>query len=234
MPKSEKKEDIMLSPDYIERNRPDYAIFCQFMGDRLKKLRKAANITQQKMGDSIGIDRSVISDWENGTPISSYWVDKVSEYFHISPSFFFDDNLPYICDIDIYETTKPKKASEDISFHHAQAVIDGKIQNMKKRTVIPKEHVPINLVIFYLPSAKGDTPYVAKINPTLKKSGNYIVADNRGELHLCEFKGANSPTEYSFIKRDVKATERRIMVPKKNKDRIFENLGKAITISFEI
>jgi transcriptional regulator with XRE-family HTH domain len=43
-----------------------YAVFMQTMGDRIKILREAKNLTQFELGGLCGVTKSAVSQWEDG------------------------------------------------------------------------------------------------------------------------------------------------------------------------
>jgi len=44
----------------------DYAYGMETMGDRIKLLRQARNLTQEQVAKACGITKSAVSQWENG------------------------------------------------------------------------------------------------------------------------------------------------------------------------
>ncbi len=65
------------------QNRP---VRCRF-GDRLRALRKRNRLTQTQLADYLGIDRSHISELENGHKnVSLTLLDVIAQGFHVSLS----------------------------------------------------------------------------------------------------------------------------------------------------
>lgn len=57
-------------------------------GENIKRYRKAQNLTQQEIGDLLGISKSSVSKIERGTTVNlkSEHVDKLCKLFNCSPS----------------------------------------------------------------------------------------------------------------------------------------------------
>lgn len=61
------------------------------LGERIKQLRKEANISQEKLAELASLDRTYINSVENGRRnISIINIDKIANAFNISLSDFFD------------------------------------------------------------------------------------------------------------------------------------------------
>lgn len=55
------------------------------VGKKIKELRKAANLTQEQLAQGIGVKRSVISKYENGTIEPSFTqIKKIADFFNVS------------------------------------------------------------------------------------------------------------------------------------------------------
>lgn len=64
----------------------------QTIGSKIRELRKQQNITQEKMGSDLNIDRSIISRWESGKMEPTIeQLKMISNYFKIPISLFFDE-----------------------------------------------------------------------------------------------------------------------------------------------
>ena len=61
--------------------------YCNF-GDILRQLRKANNLTQQELGNRIGLSKAVISKYENciGYPTFDILI-KIANYFNVTTDF---------------------------------------------------------------------------------------------------------------------------------------------------
>lgn len=51
---------------------PDWTPARRALGERLRSLRRAAGLSQQAVGEMIGVDRRTVSGWEWGTSVPSY------------------------------------------------------------------------------------------------------------------------------------------------------------------
>jgi len=65
------------------------------LGNRLKELRKAANLTQQELGDMINVTKVSICCYEKGTRIPSLeTINDLANVFHV--------NVDYLLGHDVY------------------------------------------------------------------------------------------------------------------------------------
>ena len=57
-------------------------------GEKIKQLRKTANMSQEKLADSLGLSRQAVSRWEtdNAIPETSV-ILKLSELFHVTTDY---------------------------------------------------------------------------------------------------------------------------------------------------
>ncbi|MGK9319607.1 helix-turn-helix domain-containing protein, partial [Melissococcus plutonius] len=67
------------------------------MGDRIKRLRIEANLTQEELGKKVGLKRAAINKYEKGNVenMKRSVVEKMSFIFNVSPSYLMalDNNL---------------------------------------------------------------------------------------------------------------------------------------------
>lgn len=62
------------------------------IGERVRKLREVRDISQNELGDAIGVRQTTISEIERGGNQPSVLVlRKLAEYFGVKPGFFLDD-----------------------------------------------------------------------------------------------------------------------------------------------
>ena len=65
------------------------------LGERIRNLRKSKNITQEELAKMIGVKRSVISKYENGSVnISTNNLLEISKALEVDPSVLLDWNRP--------------------------------------------------------------------------------------------------------------------------------------------
>lgn len=79
-------------------------------GDIIKKLRKDHNLTQEQLGDILGVQKSAIAKYENGRVenLKRSTIQKMATYFNVSPLLFlgYDDIDPKLD--NLYEvSTQP-------------------------------------------------------------------------------------------------------------------------------
>lgn len=72
-------------------NDQDY-IKLKFLGDKIKNLRNARNISQEKLAEITGLDRTYISGLERGLRNPSYLVlQRIAKELNIKEACFFED-----------------------------------------------------------------------------------------------------------------------------------------------
>ena len=58
-------------------------------GEKLRKLRKESGLTQKQLADRLGLAKSIVSYYENGSRYPSYDVlVKLARIFHVSTDYF--------------------------------------------------------------------------------------------------------------------------------------------------
>ena len=76
-------------------------------GDRIKKLRKEKGLTQQELGELLGVQKSAIAKYENGrvSNLKKETIAKLADIFHVSPNYLLGIEEPaapfYSSNIDI-------------------------------------------------------------------------------------------------------------------------------------
>lgn len=63
-------------------------------GDIIKKLRKEKGLTQQQLGNLLGVQKSAIAKYENGrvSNLKKETISKLAEIFNVSPNYLLDIN----------------------------------------------------------------------------------------------------------------------------------------------
>lgn len=62
------------------------------LGDRIREARKKASLTQAELAEKIGVKRSVISKYENGSISPKYdTIMKIAEVLNVLPYDLYDD-----------------------------------------------------------------------------------------------------------------------------------------------
>ncbi|MGN1181991.1 MAG: helix-turn-helix domain-containing protein [Faecalibacillus sp.] len=58
-------------------------------GERIKKLRKERGLTQQELGQMLGVQKSAIAKYENGRVpnLKKETIAKLAEIFHVTPNY---------------------------------------------------------------------------------------------------------------------------------------------------
>lgn len=72
-------------------------------GERIKKLRKEHKMTQEQLGNLLGVKKSAVAKYENNrvSNLKKETIQKLSEIFNVSPSYFLGfetDNQPLVSD----------------------------------------------------------------------------------------------------------------------------------------
>ena len=69
------------------------------LGCRLRELRKENHLTQEKLGEILGVSKVSISGYENGNRIPSLEIlNKIIDFFGISSDFLLGRELNVICE----------------------------------------------------------------------------------------------------------------------------------------
>ena len=79
-------------------------------GEKLKLLRKANKITQEKLSKIINVDRSSIGKYETGTTPSIDIIIKIASFFNVTVDYLLNDNNEFdVFSINGIEPIKTKK-----------------------------------------------------------------------------------------------------------------------------
>lgn len=86
------------------------------MGEKIKLLRKQKGLTQQELGDKLGVKLQTISKYENGVVVNIKMetLEKMAKLFDVSPSDLLDDvaddyfsNVAqYVRELEIHEEVR--------------------------------------------------------------------------------------------------------------------------------
>lgn len=120
------------------------------MSDRIKELRLAAGLTQEELGEKLGLQKSAIAKYENGRVenIKRSTIQAMAELFGVSPSYVlgFDDEhadaQPYYLDPETAQlaqelATRPEMqimfdATRDLSKEDIE-IVTALIEKMSKK-----------------------------------------------------------------------------------------------------
>jgi len=115
------------------------------MGNRIRDLRIAAGLTQEQLGEKVGLQKSAIAKYENGKTenMKRSVIKKMAEVLGVSPAYLmgFEDDAPYYIDPEAAELAKEIAnrndlrilfdATRDISAEE-MAVIIKMVEGLKK------------------------------------------------------------------------------------------------------
>lgn len=110
--------------------------------NRIKELRKAVGISQQKLAEAIGATQRNISYWETGIEINASYAAKIANYFDVSVDYLLglEDDFGH-------------KTSDDVIKRPQYDITDRQLQDLVKlfgvMTELQKAHV-IGYIIAYL------------------------------------------------------------------------------------
>lgn len=93
------------------------------LGDKIRSLRKAKNISQEVLAQYLGISFQAVSKWENGDTMPDVtMIPAIASFFEVSTDELFDFNrletekkVQQACwDIAEYRYTEPERAEQDL------------------------------------------------------------------------------------------------------------------------
>lgn len=66
------------------------------LGDKMKKLRKRDNITQEELAEKIFVSRQTISNWENNKSYPSIdFINSISKFFNVTIDYLISEDVNY-------------------------------------------------------------------------------------------------------------------------------------------
>lgn len=69
------------------------------LGQKIVKLRKERNLTQEELGNALNCSRQAIQKWEHDINLPDvYKLKELAKYFNVSVNYFFDDSFDIKCD----------------------------------------------------------------------------------------------------------------------------------------
>ena len=155
------------------------------IGERIEKLRKQKEVTQQEMADALGVDRVTISQWEKGTrDIKTGNMVSVAEYLGVSCDYLLGRVRAAAPDDFIQETVRRFGLSDDslnalkeLNTHHG--VEDDDVARIKAKQAAKKEDLSSpHLTMDELDAARKIEQYesnqkvLAMLNVTLTKTAS--------------------------------------------------------------
>lgn len=88
------------------------------MGKRIRDLRIAKGLTQEQLGDIVGLQKSAIAKYENGKTenMKRSVIQLMADALGVSPSYLmgFEDDAPYYIDSEAAEYAKEIANREDL------------------------------------------------------------------------------------------------------------------------
>lgn len=74
-------------------------------GERLKELRKSSNISQEKIGEYLGVTSNAVYSWETGKSQPSIeTITKIADYFGVTTDFLLGYDKNYSNDLERLRT----------------------------------------------------------------------------------------------------------------------------------
>lgn len=104
------------------------------LGYRLRELRKENNLTQEKLGQILGVSKVSVSGYENGNRIPSLEIlNKIIDFFGISSDFLLGRELNAVCEEDNLSIRLSTNDVEIIREIHNDPVLMNMISKNPKR-----------------------------------------------------------------------------------------------------
>ena len=70
------------------------------LGERIREIREAQGITQEKLGEALGVTKASVSNWENdNSPPSVDTLKNIAKYFHCSTDYLLELDHTHIIDV---------------------------------------------------------------------------------------------------------------------------------------
>ena len=69
--------------------------------ERIRVLREKRGLSQEELGDAVGVTKQTVSNWENGniTPAMDKFI-RLLEFFHTTPNYLLGYDAHYLIDVD--------------------------------------------------------------------------------------------------------------------------------------
>lgn len=84
------------------------------VGDQIKALRIARNITQEEFASRINVAKSTVSSYENGSRLPSYDIlIKIADLFHVTTDNLLGRSSEYVIDVSGL-TAKQRNTIQDV------------------------------------------------------------------------------------------------------------------------
>ena len=114
------------------------------MKDRIKKIRKALDLTQQEFADRIGVKRNTVGQWECGiNPLTDQTISSICREFNVNETWLRTGNGEMFNEMD----------SMDIAFNRFGHIM-GNASNQKKAVL-----AALVEMMYYFPDDKWDYVY---------------------------------------------------------------------------
>lgn len=189
-------------------------------GENLRKLRKRSGLTQQELGDKIGISKQQISDYECGKKAPGLsTLNAVADFFEVSTDFLlgridFEDNslVGAVCEYTGLSKVAVKELNAEIEQYRNKKTDDFTKEQILERLEIVEK-------IIYLHQGKI---FLTKISEFLQaeKSSNEGYSDLKTDFRIF----INESFAYSGIKKD------KLMDKLTNKKKEFEKTEKKMIL----
>lgn len=199
----------------------------EFLGRRLAKIRTTGGMSQSALAQRLGMSKSTISEWENGTKtVSTKQLGDIADVFHVSPDYFYDGDRPYIA--EVYEYS-PCAEDDEVWLEKRNLKGDRMFKSYNKISVVLKKIYAPNEVM--LLNVNGFL-HIIKESLTFDSTDKYIVLNDDAKPYEAVFNIYDRGTKtFEYLTTDKTLTVRRITVPKAEcSQRVYMDLGMAIEI----
>ena len=73
------------------------------LGEYIKQLRKTSGLTQEELGEKVGVKKAAVQKWESGqtTNLKRETIHKLAKIFNVNPASFFSEATRTVSDDDI-------------------------------------------------------------------------------------------------------------------------------------
>ncbi len=148
------------------------------VGEYIKQLRTEKGLTQEELGDLLGVKRAAVNKWESGMVqnLKRTTIKRLADIFHVNPASFIDGLTP---DEQITSGNYSEKEQTLIAQYRTLDLIgQGKVDEYISDLVDSGKYTTVKLSI----AAKGGHETVAANKKELESAMEEAFAEQRNQI----------------------------------------------------